>query len=69
MPDGWINEPMDQPLVCQNPFSWDHSKDWLEDKNNIIERENIKSTEILTVLTLIWFTMPTLLGYKELKRL
>tara|TARA_A100000164_G_scaffold200358_1_gene177885 strand:+ start:104 stop:1192 length:1089 start_codon:yes stop_codon:yes gene_type:complete len=38
MPDGWTNEAMDQPLVCQNPFSWIHSNEWLEDKNNIIIR-------------------------------
>ena len=43
MPDGWINEPMDQPLVCQNPFSWDQSKDWLEDRNNIIIRLKLEN--------------------------
>ena len=38
MPNGWINEPMDQPIVCQNPFSWNDSKDWLEDHNNVVIR-------------------------------
>ena len=34
-PDGWMLEPMEQSLVCQNPFSWNDHLDWVDDPNNI----------------------------------
>ena len=34
-PNGWTLEPMEQALVCQNPFSWNANLDWIIDSNNI----------------------------------
>jgi len=34
-PVGWKSEPMEQPLVCQNPFSWTDQGEWIDDPNNI----------------------------------
>ena len=34
-PNGWTLEPMEQALVCQNPFSWNDIHDWIIDSNNI----------------------------------
>ncbi|MDA8840267.1 DUF3089 domain-containing protein [Gammaproteobacteria bacterium] len=33
--NGWILEPMEQSIVCQNPFSWNQQHDWVNDPNNI----------------------------------
>ena len=35
LPDGWRQEPMEQSLVCQNPFSWNVQSDWISDEDNI----------------------------------
>ena len=35
LPDGWRQEPMEQSLVCQNPFSWNLQSDWISDEDNI----------------------------------
>ena len=34
-PDGWMLEPMEQALVCQNPLSWNSNQDWINDLKNI----------------------------------
>ena len=38
LPEGWRQEPMEQPLVCQNPFSWNTKSDWISDEDNIAIR-------------------------------
>ena len=43
-PDEWIREPMEQPLVCQNPMTWNSSSDWVTNTNQISIR--LKSSEI-----------------------
>ena len=35
LPNGWCQEPMEQPLVCQNPFSWNTKSDWISDEDNL----------------------------------
>ena len=35
LPEGWRQESMEQPLVCQNPFSWNLNSDWIKDENNL----------------------------------
>jgi hypothetical protein len=34
-PEGWMLEPMDQPIVCQNPFAWNTEHNWDDDLDNI----------------------------------
>ena len=43
-PDEWIREAMEQPLVCQNPITWNSSSDWVTNTNQISIR--LKSSEI-----------------------
>ena len=38
LPQGWTTENMEQPIVCQNPMCWTSSKDWQQNKNNIVIR-------------------------------
>lgn len=33
--EGWKIEPMDQSIVCQNPFTWNMEPNWTTDPNNI----------------------------------
>ena len=35
LPEGWRQESMEQPLVCQNPFSWNLKSDWISDEDNL----------------------------------
>ena len=37
-PNGWTLEPMEQVLVCQNPFSWNANQEWITDLENIAIR-------------------------------
>ncbi len=43
-PGGWCQEPMEQPLVCQNPLSWEQGSSWISDKTNISIR--LKSSNL-----------------------
>ena len=40
---------MEQPLVCQNPISWNNSSDWVTNTNQISIR--LKSSEIKALIT------------------
>ncbi|MDB4210092.1 DUF3089 domain-containing protein [Gammaproteobacteria bacterium] len=42
--DGWCQEPMEQPLVCQNPLSWSQDSAWVSDETNISIR--LKSSNL-----------------------
>ena len=37
-PEEWKTEPMEQPLVCQNPLCWTDDKKWINDSSNIAIR-------------------------------
>lgn len=34
IPDGWIREPMEQPLICTNPLSWDVNQEWYHNSSD-----------------------------------
>ena len=37
-PEEWKTEPMEQPLVCQNPLCWTEDANWIDDSANLAIR-------------------------------